>query len=123
MDKLWPTCVYVDSTTVMVVCKQFVLLLTCMLVDIQCHISEAHCIIPAEGLTLNLTMENVQMATVLIYLSAPEEGGETVFPLEGEHGLDRLPTINYRSCDQGLKVKFLVDMDAIALVEVTILPC
>ena len=63
------------------------------------------------------------MATVLIYLSVPEEGGETVFPLEGEHGLDRLPTINYRSCDQGLKVKFLVDMDAIALVEVTILPC
>ena len=44
------------------------------------------------------------MATVLIYLSAPEEGGETVFPLEGEHGLDRLPTIDYRSCDQGLKV-------------------
>lgn len=46
-----------------------------------------------------------RMATVLIYLSAPEEGGETVFPLEGEHGLDRLPTINYRSCDQGLKYK------------------
>ena len=55
------------------------------------------------------------MATVLIYLSAPEEGGETVFPLEGEHGLDRLPTINYRSCDQGLKVKPLVDVDAVAL--------
>lgn len=62
------------------------------------------------------------MATVLIYLSAPEEGGETVFPLEGEHGLDRLPTINYRSCDQGLKVKSLVDVDAIALIYVTILP-
>lgn len=63
------------------------------------------------------------MATVLIYLSAPEEGGETVFPLEGEHGLDRLPTINYRSCDQGLKVKPLVDVDAIAPLEVAILPC
>ncbi len=63
------------------------------------------------------------MATVLIYLSAPEEGGETVFPLEGEHGLDRLPNINYRSCEQGLKVKSLVGVDAIALIEVTILPC
>lgn len=45
-----------------------------------------------------------RMATVLLYLSAPEEGGETVFPFEGEHGLDRLPTIDYRSCDVGLKV-------------------
>lgn len=44
------------------------------------------------------------MATVLIYLSASEEGGETVFPLEGEHGLDRLPTINYSSCEEGLRV-------------------
>ena len=47
---------------------------------------------------------HMQMATVLIYLSAPEEGGETVFPLEGEHGLDRLPSIDYTSCDVGLKV-------------------
>lgn len=46
----------------------------------------------------------VQMATVLIYLTAPEEGGETVFPLEGEHGLDRLANIDYSSCNQGLKV-------------------
>lgn len=46
----------------------------------------------------------LQMATVLIYLSAPEEGGETVFPLEGEHGLDRLPTIDYSSCSEGLRV-------------------
>ncbi|KAL3140676.1 hypothetical protein ABBQ32_005240 [Trebouxia sp. C0010 RCD-2024] len=46
-----------------------------------------------------------RMATVLIYLSAPEEGGETVFPLEGEHGLDRLPTIDYSSCSQGLRYK------------------
>ena len=45
-----------------------------------------------------------RMATVLLYLSAPEEGGETVFPFEGEHGLDRMPTIDYRSCDVGLKV-------------------
>lgn len=47
---------------------------------------------------------SVQMATVLIYLTAPEEGGETVFPLEGEHGLDRLANIDYTSCKQGLKV-------------------
>lgn len=47
---------------------------------------------------------SVQMATVLIYLTAPKEGGETVFPLEGEHGLDRLATIDYTSCNQGLKV-------------------
>ena len=47
----------------------------------------------------------MQMATVLIYLAAPEEGGETVFPLEGEHGLDRLPTIDYTSCEKGLKVR------------------
>ncbi len=67
-------------------------------------------------------LEPVQMATVLIYLSAPEAGGETVFPLEGEHGLDRLPTINYRSCDQGLKVKSLAGVHAIALIEVNILP-
>lgn len=51
------------------------------------------------------------MATVLIYLTAPEEGGETVFPLEGEHGLDRLPTINYTSCNQGLKVCLMYDND------------
>jgi len=67
-------------------------------------------------------LEPVQMATVLIYLSAPEEGGETVFPLEGEHGLNRLPTINYRSCDQGLKVKSLVGVHAIALIEIHIVP-
>ena len=94
-----------------------------MLVYMPCHIPESHCIFPAEDLTVSLPLETVQMATVLIYLSAPEEGGETVFPLEGEHGLDRLPTINYRSCDQGLKVKSLVDSDAVAIVAVTVLPC
>ncbi len=46
-----------------------------------------------------------------------------MFPLEGEHGLDRLPTINYRSCDQGLKVKSLVGVDAIAPLEDSILLC
>ena len=62
------------------------------------------------SLTHKLKQETdcMQMATVLIYLSAPEEGGETVFPLEGEHGLDRLSTIDYRSCTQGLKVGHLL---------------
>ena len=31
-----------------------------------------------------------------------------MFPLEGKHGLDRLPTIDYRSCNQGYKVRFLL---------------
>ena len=45
------------------------------------------------------------MATVLIYLSNVEEGGETVFPLEGTSGLDRLSNIDYRKCDRGLQVR------------------
>ena len=55
---------------------------------------------------------SVQMATVLIYLTAPEEGGETVFPLEGKHGLDRLANIDYASCNQGLKVNSAVSIFA-----------
>ena len=41
---------------------------------------------------------------MLIYLSDVEEGGETVFPLEGTSGLDRLSNIDYRKCNQGLQV-------------------
>lgn len=49
----------------------------------------------------------MQMATVLFYLTDVEEGGETVFPLEGKDGLQRLNGLNYKSCDQGLRVSFL----------------
>ena len=45
-----------------------------------------------------------QMATMLFYLSDVEEGGETVFLLEGESGLARKPSIDYKSCDVGFKV-------------------
>ena len=53
------------------------------------------------GLTMALLL---QMATVLFYLTNVEEGGETVFPLEGRDGLERLNGLNYKACDQGLRV-------------------
>lgn len=45
-----------------------------------------------------------QIATVLVYLSEVEEGGETVFLLEGREGLQRLRSIDYKACNTGIKV-------------------
>lgn len=47
----------------------------------------------------------LQIATVLVYLTDVEEGGETSFLLEGKDGLPRLQTIDYKKCDTGIKVR------------------
>ena len=41
---------------------------------------------------------------MLLYLADVEEGGETVFLLEGKGGLARLERIDYKACDTGIKV-------------------
>lgn len=42
---------------------------------------------------------------MLLYLTDVEEGGETVFLFEGKGGLKRLPGVNYKACNTGIKVK------------------
>uniref|UniRef100_A0A1D1ZU81 Fe2OG dioxygenase domain-containing protein n=1 Tax=Auxenochlorella protothecoides TaxID=3075 RepID=A0A1D1ZU81_AUXPR len=46
-----------------------------------------------------------RIATMLLYLTDVEEGGETTFLLEGKDGLDRLRNIDYTKCDTGIQVK------------------
>ena len=48
----------------------------------------------------------LQMVTILFYLSDVEEGGDTIFPLEGRYGQERLKGtgFNYKSCEGGYRV-------------------
>lgn len=46
-----------------------------------------------------------RMATVLVYLDAPDEGGETIFPLEGEKGEENIKGYTFKTCDRGYLFK------------------
>jgi prolyl 4-hydroxylase len=46
-----------------------------------------------------------RVATVLFYLTDVEEGGETIFPLEGPDGMKVLQHIDYRACKDGYKYR------------------
>jgi len=59
-----------------------------------------------------------RVISFLIYLNEWEEGGETVFLLEGPGGLSRLVGIDYKACNTGLAVKPLRTGDALAFYNV-----
>lgn len=42
---------------------------------------------------------------MLVYLSDVEEGGETSFLFEGVNGTKRLSTVDYKTCNTGIKYK------------------
>ena len=46
-----------------------------------------------------------RIATVLVYLAAPEEGGETIFPLEGPGGERNMRGYDFKTCDRGYLYK------------------
>lgn len=46
-----------------------------------------------------------RIATVLVYLSDVDEGGETSFLFEGVNGTERIKTVDYKKCNTGIKYK------------------
>lgn len=46
-----------------------------------------------------------RIATVLVYLSDVEEGGETSFLFEGVNGTERIKTVDYKKCNTGIKYR------------------
>jgi prolyl 4-hydroxylase len=40
-----------------------------------------------------------RIATMITYLEAPEEGGETIFPAEGREGSSKMTNMDYSRCD------------------------
>lgn len=62
---------------------------------------------------------STRVATFLLYLNEWDDGGETVFLLEGKNGLDRLRNIDYKACNTGLKVKPMQAGDALLFWSVT----
>lgn len=84
----------------------------CLRVSFRCIFVQAVRSHAPIWLLLTVQWTWLQMATVLFYLTDVEEGGETIFPLEGKDGLQRLNHIDYRKCDMGLKVRSLTEPPA-----------